>query len=267
MKFDCATLEQIELCVDLVKSCDIVRSGAIRISTPFLYPNGDSVDVFLYPKPSNLFDEYHLSDCGQTYIYLKGAQVGMLGTTRKREIVGDIASQLNVRLSGGEIFVAIHSDIPEGISDAILRIAQACVRISDFATHQRLRSANPFRDDVEDFFEAQNFGFSKDVKVLGAYNLPVRMDFEVKAGENKAYVNVLAAMNLTAAHSAANEIFTKLYDISQVEQKGHKLITVFNSASRAVRSTDIRRLGELSNVVSYPQEQHLLARILSEEAA
>jgi hypothetical protein len=232
-----------------------------------VYPNGDFVDVFVYSKKSSLFEEYRLSDGGQTFSYLKGAQVGMLGTTRKREIVGDIVSQLNVQMVLGELFIAIRGEEPESISDAILKVAQACVRISDLATHQRLRSANPFRDDVEDFFEAKNFWYSRDVKVLSAYNAPIRMDFEVNTDNSKSYVNVLAALNLPAAHAAANEIFTKLIDFRQTEQEDHQLITIYNSASKAIRSTDIRRLSEFSQVIAYPEQQYQLAQTLSGEAA
>jgi hypothetical protein len=224
------------------------------------------VDVFLYPKRSNLFEEYRLSDCGQTYIYLKGAQVGMSGTNRKREIVSDISSQLNVKISDGEVFVSLSEENMNNISDAIMRISQACVRVSDFATHQRLRSSNPFKDDIEDFFEEKQFGYSRDVQILGQYKFPIRMDFEVITEQSNSYVNILAAMNLTAAHSAANEIFTKLYDLNTIEPKDHQMVTVYNSASKAIKETDIRRLGEFSRVISYPQQEEFLVATLSGRA-
>lgn len=267
MRINCFDLERISSCVEMVSACDIVRNGDLRISTPFKYPNGDSIDVFLYPKKENLLGELYLSDRGHTYIYLKGAYAGWPETTRKQEIIVDIASQLNVRVGAGEIFLSLSEDTLDELSEGILRVAQACVRISDFATHQRLRSASPFRDDVEDFFAAQSLGFSKDVKVRGSFGNHLRMDFEVTSPKTRSYVNILAAMNRPAAHSAATDIFSKLYDLNRTSQLDHQLVTVFNSQSRAIRESDIQRLRDMSLVFAYPEQGQALAETLSGAAA
>ena len=262
VNYDCSKLAMMAPHIDLVKSCDTVRSGAIRIATPFKYPNGESVDIFLYLK-RGLLDEYQISDYGQTYVYLRSAQTGITSTSRKREIVGDITSQLKVKFDKGELTASIHGDDAESLSDAILRLAQACVRISDLATHQRLRSANPFRDDVEEFFEARRFAYIPDVKIAGPYKVQLRVDFEVNSSHAKSYVNVLAAMNLASARSSANDIFVRWHDLIQAGSNSHQLVTIYNSTSRAIRTSDVNRLKEYSIVVSYPEEQDNLEKVLS----
>ncbi|HZL29301.1 MAG TPA: DUF1828 domain-containing protein [Acidobacteriaceae bacterium] len=232
------------------------------MSTPFMYPNGEYVDLFL-DSQHPLLNTYKLSDYGQTSQYLRSSLVLASSTARKREIIRDITSQLNVSFSG-DLYINLAQEEIGDISDAIRRLSQACVRISDLATHQRLRSANPFRDDVEDFFEASHLAYTPDVRIVGQFGKDVRIDFEVKNGNRQSYVNVLAALNESAAHASANEIFIKWHDLLPTGKlSNHKLVTVYNSLSTAIREVDLARLKETSNVVSYPDEQDYLASLLS----
>jgi len=178
--------------------------------------------------------------------------------------MNDILSQLGVRLLEGDLLVDLQTSNPTDISDAIFRLSQACLRLSDFAAHQRLRSANAFRDDVEEFFEAHNFNYQVDVKILGSFGKEVRVDFEVSGERRKSYVCVLASTNESAAHAAANEIFGKWYDIRKMDGSTHELITIYNSASSSVfREDDIGRLREFSNWISYPEEEDYLAAFMN----
>lgn len=263
MKIDCSQLGNVVHALPLVRACDQLKSGTLRISTPFTYPNGEYVDVFLITE-ENLLQTLRLSDLGQTSLYLRSALVSMPGTARRREIVADIASQLNVKYMNGSLYVLLTSEDVENLSMAILKLSQACVRISDLATHQRLRSVNSFRDDVEEFFDAHNFIYTPDIRIKGPANTDIRMDFEVRGRRENSYVNVLAALNETAAKSSALDIFAKWYDLTKVRSEPHKLVTVFNSASTAIREEDLARLREYSDLVSYPEEADFLVKVLND---
>jgi hypothetical protein len=249
----------------LVRACDRGSTGVLRMSTPFLYPNGESIDVFI-DSDKQLWEDFCLSDRGQTALYLRNAQVFLDTTARRRELVNDILRESGVKLNGLQLTIRPRTHEPKEISDAIFRLSQMCVRISDLATHQRLRSSNPFRDDVEDFLEANNFRYTPDVKLPPVFGKrDIRMDFEVRSGNRSSYVNVLAAMNDASAHSSANEITIKLTDLKLSDQVIlHKFVTVYNSASNAIRIEDIERLGTLSSTVSYPEERDSLLSILTD---
>ena len=154
---DCLDLQQIAHSVSLVEECDIARNGALRMCTPFLYPDGSNVDVFLEHRRSSIWDHYVLSDYGQTAIRLHDEQVKLSSTLKKREAVKEICGSLGVILRGGSLEIEFSEVRPTDISSAVMRLSQACIRISDFIHHQRLRSINPFRDDIEEFLDAENF--------------------------------------------------------------------------------------------------------------
>jgi Domain of unknown function DUF1828 len=262
MIIDCSNIATHVHSISLIRSCDVVDAGALRVSTPFLYPNGEYVDLFLESQ-HELLGTYRLSDFGQTEQYLRSALVSASSTSRKREIIEDITSQLGVRFAG-DLFISLSKEDLNDLSEAIMRLSQACVRISDLATHQRLRSTNSFRDDVEDFFDAHKFGYESDVRIPGVFGKDIRVDFEVKAGRRRSYVNVLAALNESAAHASANEIFVKWHDLTATGKYADlQFITIYNSLSNAIRNEDVARLRTISNSVSYPEEGDFLARLLA----
>ena len=265
MMLDCSQLATAISALPLVQQCDRGRSGTLRMSTPFKYPNGEHVDVFL-DSTNPLFIDYELSDRGHTTQYLKNAQVGIVATSRRKELVSDILSGSRVRLNGAQLTIKPLSAAPDDLSEAIFRLSQMCVRISDLATHQRLRSTNAFKDDVEEFFEARGISYDTDVELPPVYGERIiRMDFAVR-GKRGAYINVLGAMNEAAAHSSANEIFSKWYDLTKSGRMfTQNFVTVYNSGSAAVRPEDIERLMTLSSVVAYPEEPETLEAILRED--
>jgi hypothetical protein len=264
MNLDCSRLETIAHSLPLVEECDVVRNGALRMSTPFRYPNGEHVDIFLEQQKS-LFGELYISDYGQTALYLKNAQISMNTTSRKREVIEDILFQCGVKIDGCDLWIDLRSSNPDDISDAMLRLSQACVRVSDLATHQRLRSSNPFRDDIEDFLDAYNFPYKADVKVPGPHGKDIKMDFEVTSGDKKSFVMILAAMNEPSAHSSATEIFTRWYVLREWGNGAdHGLVTIYNSKSDAIREEDLARIRPFSTPVGYPQEIDLLVSVLSQ---
>lgn len=259
MNWNCESLERVAHSLPLVKGCDVVRNGALRMVTPFSYPNGDTIDIFLQTDNSRLFSEVSLSDFGHTSLYLRSAQVGLDGTGRKKEIITSILTQLKVNLVNGDLVVDLKNFDGSDMGDAIFRLSQACVRISDFAAHQRLRSENPFRDDVEGFMEASGIPFIADQKVLGRYSNEVKVDFEVFGKVDKSYVCVLSSLSASAAHSTANETFRKWYDLADSD---HRRVTVYNSRF-TFKPADLARLRDHSTVVAYPVDQEKLRSVLA----
>jgi hypothetical protein len=143
-----------------------------------------------------------------------------------------------------------------------MRLSQACVPISDFASHHRLRSPNAFREDVEEFFHKSKLQYKPDVSFNGPYGHKIKLDFEVPGTSHASYILILAAKHEAAAHSSANEIFGKWHDLKKVSTNGHHYVTIFNSASQAVREDDMKTLQSYSEGVSYPKQGERLVSVL-----
>lgn len=262
MRLSCENLQQFVFSLPMVQECDVVKNGALRLSTPFVYPNGDHIDVFLEPAHS-LYGGYSISDYGQTAQYVKDWNSGISSSGRKRQILGDILHQFGVKLRNGDLYIEIAPAEVAEISAAMLKLTQACVRISEFSVHQRQRATNPFREDVAGFLETKSLPFASDVKVQGKFDNDIRIDFAVHGPQRLSYVLLLTPTTEQGSHSSSNEIFRKWYDLRDIP---FNRVTVFNSVS-PVRGDDILRLREQSRVVSYPKQEAELVSILSGQAA
>ena len=261
MTLSCTTLHGIVVALPLVQSCDVVANGALRMATPFLYPNGSHIDIFLENKP-NLYAAYRLSDYGQTGLYLSDLQIRINASERRKQIVRDICSELQVELKDGCLEIPLSEAEMVNISPGLLRLGQACMRVASFAYHHSLRSTNPFKESVEEFLETSQLKFQPDVKVMSAYAKPVKVDFEIH-GSKDSYLLSIPATSEQSAHQASTEIFRKWHDIKKTKES-HQFVTIYNSASsKLILPEDITRLKDYSEVIAYPSQSSQLLTAVS----
>lgn len=259
MILDCAEIQRIVHALPLVRDCDVVRNGSVRMSTSFTYPNGDHIDVFLESKSDNLFSDLSLSDYGYTSLYLRSAQTAMDSNPKKKEILASILSQLQVKLVGSDLVIDIPKSGNSDISEAVFRLSQACLRISDFAAHQKLRTDNPFRDEVEGFIQSTGLLYLLDQKPKGRYGNRVPVDFEVFGREESSYVCTLSALSVASAKSSATETFKKWHDLSN---SNRKRVTIYDSHF-PFKNPDLSRLRENSTLIAFPSERETLKSVLA----
>jgi hypothetical protein len=128
--FGCEKLKEYLSSFSLIQECDIVKNGAIRFATPFTYPNGSYIDLFLQPK-NDLLKSYILSDYGQTYYYLQDSGFNIWGTKKRSQFVTDICESLGVRYKQGMFEIEFGEDNLPQISNFIVRLTQTCIRVTD----------------------------------------------------------------------------------------------------------------------------------------
>jgi hypothetical protein len=227
------------------------------MSTPFAYPNGDFIDVFL-ENSGDMFQSLLLSDYGQTGIYLHNSQVEMEASKRRRQLVEDMAAELGVSLHKGQLQVELPPSENPNLSDAIFRLSQACVKIADLAYHARLASVLPLKEEVWDYLK-DGFGVIKrDEMITGKYGRDIKVDFSVRAA-NTSYLLTLAARSAASLHARSNEIYSKWTSI----QESAQLITVIDPRSiNGIRGDDKKRLEAHSHIVVYPDGRDQMGDLL-----
>jgi hypothetical protein len=257
---NCKELKAAVSSFSLVEDCDEVENGVLRVATPFSYPDGSQIDVFLKPDPNHLFAPFDLSDMGQTTINLLDLQIKVWATKKRKQVVSDICDALNVQNRGGVLHVGL-KDLSE-LSDGILRLTQACIRVSDLMFTQRLAAPVAFRDDVEEFLATSDFNYEPSVEILGPYGKPVSVDFSVDGPQTNSLILTIGTANAATAHPVANEVFRRWHDLAKVA-KNSQFISLFDSRNNAVRDDDVARLGDVSTVLAFPDQQEDLRRALA----
>jgi hypothetical protein len=258
MSLDCVRLMSLAPSIPLVQACDTIKNGAIRIQTPFFYPDGSSIDLFLDDQPGNLIDPedtYTLSDLGQTASYLLNQQITY--TERRKQILEDICRTLSVGASEGVLRVFIEkASFAESISDAINRLGQACVRASDLEFIQRSNSGVSLKDEVSGMLTTLGIPRKVTPKLRGRYGKLVRLDFEIYGKHKNSLLQTLNARTKVAFHTASNEAFTKWHDLDDF--RSSRLFFTVIRLSEHVRDEDLNRLHEYSEIIYYPEDRKKL---------
>ena len=256
---DCSQIKKHVSNLPLVRFCDQVRSGAFRMSTPFSYPNGDNIDLFLENR-GDIFENFLLSDYGMTSVYLSHFQVQTDSSRKRAELIEDIASGLGVSVKNGMLQVIVEGAENPDFSDAILRLSQACVKVSDLAYHARRAADLSFKQDIGNLLTKEDFPFKPDEKVPGIYGRDVKVDFLV-VSKVLSYLLIVANRNESSLHSRSNEVFIKWDSVERTQNAN--LITVVKEPSlKMMRSDDKQRIERYSQLLVYPEKQRELVSIL-----
>jgi hypothetical protein len=253
---DCSNIRSIISDVCLITACDQVRDGSLRLATPFRYPDGSQIDVFLKAS-GDLFEGFELSDKGQTTAYLLDLHVKPWTSQKRKQTLADICATLGVEQDGGAFLIKLRKEEMKDLPDAMLRLAQVCIRVADLAYTQRLRSPAALTEDFEEFIVTLDRPYQTGVKIPGQYGKEVPFDFLIEGQRMRSLVQILSTANRFAAHTLSNEAFAHWYDITPSRNE-YQCLTVYDTSNDVFREEDLKRLESVSNIVGFPAESDRL---------
>ena len=124
-----------ELCTILAPSlppqfvCSETRVEAgpegVRVRTPMLYPDGGVVDVFVLEQGSS----YAVTDFGDALGWLWLQSISQRRSARQEALLQDVCQTLRIDLVNDQLVV--RGVTPDTLGDAVLRVAQAAVRVCE----------------------------------------------------------------------------------------------------------------------------------------
>ena len=124
---------------NIVRECNKLKTGVIRLETTFQYPDGSYVDLFLleesmleqpFINSTNINKtKLLLTDLGNTTNSLLDSHVELWATQQAREMVKLVCDSLAVDYENGEFRVFIDEQSQNDLTEYVLRLAQACVRV------------------------------------------------------------------------------------------------------------------------------------------
>jgi hypothetical protein len=255
-------IQDIELLANdlcMVRSRDVVPRGHLRLETKFLYPDRSSVDLFVVngTQQQLMPGSPVLSDLGQTTAWLADVQVRPWQSKKRQRFLEDAIYVLGVRQNGGALeteFAPNHQDL----EDAIIRLGQACVRVADLSFTRRSSLVVTATDEVEELISDADLAYQANASLLGRHGHVVVVDFLVEGRRRNSAVLTLAAQSTTSAHTMANEVFRKHYDLD-TPQRAEQRVTVFDDRVDVYRSEDIDRLRDVCEVVPLSAREDLVA--------
>ena len=130
----------------------------IRIQTPFLYPDGDIIDIFFQGEGNT----GTLTDLGETMRWLRMQTITQRQTLKQQQLIADICLTHNVETYRGMLMVRVKQS--EDFVDAITRLSQCILRVSDLWFTFRNKMGESIVDDVEDLLRENNIAFVRSPK-------------------------------------------------------------------------------------------------------
>ncbi len=242
-----------KICKDVIRGVEPTPGGHLCLQTALQYPDSSYIDVFIRQDAQLQIRDITLSDLGQTTAWLLDLRLKPWLSDKRRRFLADALAVYGACLRGGAIEIDLQPGDPLG--PAVLRLAQACLRMADLMFTQRSSVETAFKDRVEDFLAIKDLPFDQDVEVIGRHDRPVRVDYRVRTERRDSLVLVLGSANPSSAHTIAIEIFSRWYDLTMPQIREQK-ITLFDDSS-PIRDADLERLRGLSDVIAISDEDTL----------
>jgi hypothetical protein len=249
-------VENLITTTSLIKAHDTVRDGSLRLATPFCYPDGSNIDVFVRSN-GELLETFEISDKGQTMAYLLDLHVKPWTSQKRKQTLADICKTLGVEQVGGAFQVILRKEELRALPDAIIRLGQVCIRVADMAYTQRLRTPASLTEDFEEFLVSLDRPYQTGVLIPGQYGKGVEFNFCVEGHRTKSLVQILSTANRFAAHSLSLEAFARWSDIAQLRPH-YQCLSVFDTTNDVFREEDLKRLATVSEIVGFPAESERL---------
>jgi len=226
-------------------------NGYTRIRTPYLYPDGDVIDLF--------FSEVGgvpptLTDLGETLGWLRTQTVSERKTDRQRRLIEDVCLTHGVELYKGMLMVRVR-DLG-GIAEAVSRLSQAALRVSDLWFTFRNQAAASINDEVEEFLAAREIGFERGERLVGRSGRAWRVDFHTRTAEKSTLVNVLSTGSRPSARRLAEHTLATWHDLSNllIGPESLRFVSLFDDALDVWAPEDFSLVEDVSEVAYWSRK-------------
>lgn len=220
-----------------------------RIRTPYLYPDGDNIDIFCKSQG----DVVLVSDLGETTRWLHMQTVSPKRSPKQKALIEDACLTHGVEFYKGMLQARCRPG--DQVAAVTLRVAQAALRVSDLWFTFRTRSIESVADEVADFLTEQKLRFERGEKLVGRSGKSWSPDFHVRTVRRSSLVYVLSTGSRSAARAIVNQVHTAWYDLNQLVAGPEALqfVSLFDDTSDVWSDEDFRLAEQLSNVTRWSQ--------------
>ena len=256
------TMNPVEICVYLGKNlsplfdCTPAPIEGVRVRTPMMYPDGGIVDVFVLERG----EAYIVTDFGDALGWLQMQSVSRGLTKRQNTLVGDVCRTLRVELFEGQL--VLREVKPEELGDAVMRLAQAVVRVSDVRFTMQPRRIKTTADEVEGWLEEKRIPFERRVKLQGQSDRDWTIDFRTET-KRTAMIFLLDTSARSAVRRITENVLAGCVDLGYLKDRNPELtfVSLFNDSRDIWRDQDMRLVESHSEIARWSRPD-TLERIL-----
>ena len=232
----------------------------VRVRTPYLYPDGDFIDLFLKGTEEGVTT---VSDLGEAVRWLNSNTLSAKRSPKQVGLISDISQTHGVEFFRG--ILKARSSESASLADAVMRVSQAALRVSDLIFTSRLRSVESVSDEVADFLQELHLPFDRNKKLVGRSGKSWKMDFQVSAPKRSSLISVLSSGSRSAAQQITKNVVAAWFDLSQYRVIPEPLtfISLIDDSADVWSDEDFNLVESISEVARW-SEPETLSQLLTD---
>ncbi|MFQ3639918.1 MAG: DUF1828 domain-containing protein [Chloracidobacterium sp.] len=222
------------------------KEGVLRVRTPFMYPDGGVIDVFVLPRDGG----FEVTDFGEALGWLRMQSVRGHLSAKQYRLVQDICLTLGVEFFHGQIMLRCEKNT---VSQAVVRVGQSALRLADLWFTLRRRAVETVSDEVGDWLQEKVIPFEREVRHVGRSGRSWTVDYQTRTAQRTCLVFVLSTGSRAAARRVTEHVVTGLYDLShlRVVQPALSFVSLFDDTEDVWQEEDFRLVEGLSTIVHW----------------
>jgi hypothetical protein len=238
-------------------SCSTVNDY-IRIRTPFLYPDGDVIDIYLKEKQEG---QYILTDLGETLRWLRMQTVSPKRSEKQETLIEDTLLTHGVERYKGMLLLRLQGK--ENLASAVTQLSQAAFRVSDIWFTFKTRAFESIIEEVAEFLKEKKIPFEQNKKFQGRSGRSRKVDFYTQHRQRTALIDVLSTASTAAANSRADNVFTIWSDLNYLKEGNSRFVSLFDDTIDIWSSENISLLEEVSDLAFWSSKEEFQEMLVS----
>jgi len=228
-----------------------------RVRTPYLYPDGDHVDLFLRQEGDHIV----VSDLGETTRWLRSQTVSLRRSPKQRSLIADICLTHGVEFFRGVLVARCRPDEP--IAPVVMRVAQVAMRVSDLWFTFRTRAVESLTDEIADLLTERNITFQRGEKLSGRSGRVWPVDFHARTPSRSSLVYVLSTGNRSAARSVTEHVLAAWYDLNHLAAgpEALRFVSLFDDTADVWSTEDFRLVESISTVSRWSRPDEFVEQL------
>lgn len=208
----------------------------VRVRTPYLYPDGDYIDLFVDANDGITT----LTDLGESTRWLRMQTATARRSPRQTQMIEDICLTHGVEFFKGMLQLRHRPE--QNFAHDLMRLAQAALRVSDLWFTFRTRAFESITDEVAEVLTARGIEFDRGQRLIGRSGRSWAIDFHTRTKAQSSLVCVLSTGSRSAAHRIAEHVVVTWVDLNQMLVGPEKLrfVSLFDDTFDVWSAEDFR---------------------------
>lgn len=216
-----------------------------RIRTPFLYPDGDVIDLFVDEMGETV------TDLGETLRWLRMQSLSSKRSKRQQKLLEDVCLNHGLELYKGMLTARVKPGAD--FASVIMRVAQGALRVADLWFTMRTRAVESVSEEVELFLAESDISYERGEKWVGRSGKTWQVDFHTRTRRKSSLVCVLGTGSRAAAKGVAEHVLATWYDLNNLKigPEGLQFVSLFDDTLDVWTPEDFKLVEDLSTIARW----------------